>query len=175
MGVYDIDYPSNCIKRSVAPSCGMGRHVQMNLELVWLICPIVGILSQLGGTFNKLYRRLGVPTVITLSALLFLGWSWWLPVLFLSIFGVTTLPFTLCNNWFQWVWIWIAGYLLGLPCVFISGWNGLIYALVPCLAQGICGSLSNIPVTAKYFTWKFCEYIIWAMMAYSYAISIQLR
>lgn len=152
----------------------------MNRELVWLILPLVGLASQLGGTYNKLYRRWGVPSIITIAALLFLGFSWWLPVLFISIFSVSTLPFTfigdsLQQHWFNWIWIWIAGYLLGLPSVLLSGERGLYFALVPMAVQGICGTLSNVKATSKFFQWKFCEFIIWASMAYCYALSISLR
>lgn len=151
----------------------------MNRELVWLMLPLVGLLSQLGGTYNKLYRRLGVPSVITLATWLFLGWSWWWPVLFLSVFAVATLPFTfkgsgLWDYWFNPIWIWILGYLYGLPSILISS-SGALYAFVPMVVCGVVGTLSNVRATSKYFPWKFCEFIIWAAMAYCYALSIQLR
>ena len=151
----------------------------MNLELVWLICPIVALLSQLGGTYNKSYRRWGVPSVITIAALSFLGFSWWLPVLFLSIFVASTLPFTLIGDglkasWLNWVWIWVAGYLLGLPSLILDR-HGWLYAFVPSVVQGVIGTLSNLKATEKSFPWKFCEGIIWFSMAYCYALSIQLR
>jgi hypothetical protein len=150
----------------------------MNRELVWLICPLVALLSQLGGTYNKSYRRWGVPSVITLAALLFLGFSWWLPVLFFSIFAVSTLPFTLVGDslhecWINWVWIWIAGFLLGLPCIILGG--KLWFCLVPCIVQGVLGTLSNVKATAKYVPWKFFEGAVWFSMAYCYALSINLR
>ena len=150
----------------------------MNREVVWLLCPLVGLLSQLGGTYNKSFRRIGVPLIITVANLLFLGFSWWLPLLLISIFAVATLPFTLIGDaldksWVNYIWIWLAGYLLGLPSLLISR-HGWIYALVPCITQGIIGTLSNVKVTAKYFPWKFCEFIIWASMAYCYALSISL-
>jgi hypothetical protein len=152
----------------------------MNIELVWLICPLVALLSQLGGTYNKSYRRWGVPSVITIASLIFLGFSWWLPVLFFSIFVVSTLPFTLVGDslhkcWINWVWIWIAGYLLGLPSALISGEKGTLYALIPMAVQGILGTLSNVKVTAKYVPWKFFEGAMWFSMAYCYALSISLR
>jgi hypothetical protein len=133
----------------------------------------------LGGTFNKLFRRWGVPTIITIASLTFLGFSWWLPVLFLSIFAVATLPFTLKGaslheHWFNWVWIWIAGYLLGLPSVILHK-NGYMYAFVPFFTQGILGTLSNLKWSAKYVQWKFFEGAVWFAMAYCYALSISLR
>lgn len=151
----------------------------MNRELVWLMLPVVGFLSQIGGTYNKLFRRLGVPLIITMSSFLLFGFSWWLPALFLTIFGVACLPFTLIGDslqasWVNWVWIWVSGYLLGLPSLFLSD-SGWLYAFVPCVVQGICGTLSNIQATAKYFQWKFCEFIIWASMAYCYALALSLR
>ena len=154
----------------------------MDRELVWLILPVVGLLSQLGGTFNKIIRRLGVPTIITLAYLTFLGWSWWLPVLFIAVYGVATMPFTLVGeglgaSWINYLWIWVSGYLLGLPCVLIAptASQGLLWAIVPCLVQGIFGTLSNVKATAKYFPWKCVEFSVWASMAYCYALAIQLR
>jgi hypothetical protein len=92
---------------------------------------------------------------------------------------VSTLPFTfkgdsIHSHWFNWVWIWIAGYLLGLPSV-ILGWDGLWYALVPCVAQGVLGTLSNLPKTSKYVQWKFFEGAVWFCMAYPYALLMSLR
>jgi hypothetical protein len=151
----------------------------VNSELVWFICPTVGVLSMLGGLKYKLFRRVGVPLAITATTSLFLGWSWWWPVLFISIYAVTTLPFTLIGDsldksWVNWVYIWLAGYLLGFPAVLINK-NAWIYAFVPCVVQGVFGTLSNIKQSSKYAPWKFCEFIIWASMAYCYALSISLR
>lgn len=150
----------------------------MNKELVWLLLPIVGLLSQLGGTYNKLYRRVCVPLVITGFSSLLLGFTWWLPVLFISVFGVSTLPFTfkgssLYDHWFNWIWIWIAGFLLGIPSILIGG--SIFSCFIPCVVQGIVGTCSNLKFTAKYFQWKFCEFIIWASMAYCYALPLSLR
>jgi hypothetical protein len=144
----------------------------MNSELAWLAMPLVGLLSQIGGTYNKLYRRIGVPSVITLVSFLLVGFQWWLPVLFILIFVVTTLPFTLkgdslYSHWFNWVWIWILGYLLGLPSVLL-GWKGALYSLVPCFTQGILGTISNIRGTAHLAQWKMVEGLVYIAMAYPY-------
>lgn len=151
----------------------------MNMELVWIICPVVAFLSQMGGTFNKLYRRLGVPAIITLTATLFLGWSWWWPVLFLCVFGVATLPVTLIgdgipSSWVNWVWLWVLGYLMGIPCLLIYKY-GYLYALISMVSFAVPVSLSNIKATAHWFPWKFVEGFTWFMMAYCYAIAISMR
>ena len=156
----------------------------MNLELVWFIMPTIIILWQLGGTFNKLFRRLGFPIVASCAPLFYLGWSWWWPLLFGLCFLVTTLPFTLKGDginehWFNWIWIWILGYLYGLPSIVIGLCGGhtalaLLVALTPCIATGIVGTLSNVPATSKYFPWKECEGVIGFFTAIPYALLIQL-
>lgn len=142
----------------------------MNLDREWvwiLLNAPVTLLWQLGGTVKKQFRRIGVPLVITLAAWLFLGWSWWWLALAAAYFGVTTLPFTLIGDgvpehWFNWIWIWILGALYGAPAIIIGIVTAQIILslwllLVPMVAVGVWGTLSNVKATAKYFTWKFCE------------------
>jgi hypothetical protein len=148
----------------------------LNKEMIWYLCPIVGILSMLGGQYNKLFRRLGVPLAISIAYILFIGWSWILIPLFLSIFIVTTLPFTLVGDgldksWVNYVWIWLAGYLLGLPSALLHT-SGCILALITSFVMGILGTLSNWKYTEKYTPWKLCEFLIWSAMAYPYALII---
>lgn len=152
----------------------------MNSEYIWFLVPICGLLWALGGTFKKQYRRLGVPISVTLVTFLYSGWSWWLPVLFGSSFLVTTLPFTLSGNEIgnkvvNWIWIWVLGFILGLPCLMVGimlhkVWLAALLCLIPCIAQGIVGSLSNWKPTAKFFPWKFCEIVIGSAFAIPYAI-----
>lgn len=142
----------------------------MNNEIVWVICPISSILWILGGTYKKQFRRLGFPVLMTTAAFLFLGWSWWWIGLFAAAFGVTLLPFTLKGDgvpghWFNWVWIWIAGACLGLPSLIIGLQTyqfplSLLLLIVPCLAQGLVGTFSNLAFSRKFFPWKFCESVI---------------
>jgi len=151
----------------------------MNIELAWLTLPLVGLLSQIGGIKYKLFRRLGVPLVIAGVFFLLSGFSWRLPVLFIFMCLATRLPFTcigdkLSSHWFNWAWIWIAGYLLGLPSILLS-WRGALYALVPCVVQGLFGTLSNIRATAKYFPWKLCEALFYMAMAYPYILIMTNR
>lgn len=143
----------------------------MSKELIWFLAPISSILWMAGGTWKKAIRRIGVPAAIVFSTVLYFGLSWWQLPLALSLFGVTTLPFTLKGDsihdyWFNWVWIWIAGFIFGLPVVFTSlicsafSLQVLLLCLIPMFVQGIFGTLSNIKETSKWFPWKLCECMI---------------
>lgn len=150
----------------------------MNKELVFFLLPIVAFLWQAGGTWKKQYRRIGFPVAATLAVLLFIGFEWWLPLFAGACFAVTTLPFTfigdgLPEHWFNWVWVWITGYILGLPA-FLIGFDAEVFLMATgsMLAHGIFGTLSNIPATAKYFPWKFCEGAFGFFVAFPVALTI---
>ena len=156
----------------------------MNPEMAFLATAISSMLWMLGGTYNKLYRRAGIPTLLTLTAIYFLGWSWWWVLLFISYFASTTTPFTLRgddldDHWFNWVWIFIAGLLLGLPILIV----GIVYskillscilALIPMVAQGFVGTLSNLDDTVEFFPWKLCEAVIGFSVAIPLALMINI-
>jgi hypothetical protein len=149
----------------------------MNFELVWFLSPICAILYQLGGTYNKLIRRVGIPSVITLASIFVKGWAWSDLLLWPAIFGVLSLPFTIgkgdVRKWYQFAWIWVLGYLLGAPCFLISfSPSSFYFALFPCVMLGITGTLSNIPKTASLFPWKFVEGITGFFMATSYCLAL---
>jgi hypothetical protein len=141
-------------------------------ELAWLLCPVFGFLYALGGYRQKNWRRLGLPFVLLLASLLFGSFSWWV-VLSALLLGLSLrLPFTLRGDslyswWGNWPYIWLAGYLMGLTSFSILG------ALAPCLVQGIFGTLSNVPATARFFPWKWVEASVGFALAYPFALSLQ--
>ena len=142
-------------------------------ELWWTLCPLCGLLYQLGGFRWKPLRREGVPLVIFLSGIMAVGFSWQLLLSCCLLWCALRLPFTLIgdslnDSWFNWVWIWIAGYLLGMASFPLS--QSLLTPLVPLLAQGLLGSLSNIPYTAKFLPWKFVEGAIGFAVAYPFCL-----
>jgi len=135
--------------------------------------PVCGLLSQIGGTWWKPARRIGVPITLCLTITL-AGISVPRAILSAVFLGIAaTLPFTLgkgdIRKWWQFAWIFVAGYLLGLPSALIHP-SGALLALVPCLAQGILGTLSNLPATAKFFQWKMVEGISWIAVSVPYLL-----
>jgi len=155
-----------------------------NHELIWFLVPLCSFLWMLGGTWKKQFRRIGVPTAITLASFLFLGWSWWWLALWPAYFVVTILPFTLIGddiheNPLNWAWIWVAGAILGIPAMvlgIVTHQVVLSVALVavPCLVQGVFGTLSNVKATRNYFRWKSVEFAIGAAVAVPPALLIDL-
>lgn len=143
-----------------------------NRELVWFIVPLGGLYRMIGGTWNKAIGRFLAPALPVVAVLLLVGWSWWLPLIYGTYLLVKTLPFTLIgssvhDNWFNWVWIWLLGLINGLACVTVGLSSGLLIAslflsLVPCVAYGVCGTLSNVKSTARFFPWKLCEFVFGA-------------
>ena len=139
----------------------------MTKEMIWFALPVIALLSQLGGTFKKQYRRIGIPSLLTAVYLLYYGWSWWLPLLWLSAFLPTTMPFTLLgdgvpSHWFNWVWIWIWASMYTLcpitVCLMKGGWVGYLFSsILPIIVLGLMGTLSNVKATANLFPWKLVE------------------
>jgi hypothetical protein len=151
-------------------------------EWVWFSAPIYGLLWQLGGTFNKLYRRIGIPALSILIAWVFLGWSYWWIALAITQFITLILPFTLRGDSvlgakINWAWIWILGYLCGLPSLVIGVLHGLYWqpfvaSLIPCLTLGIWGTLSNINATREFSLWKWVEFVVGGAVAYPICLLI---
>lgn len=146
-----------------------------NREVAWFIVPIGGLFRMIGGTWWKAVGRFLTPALPVVAILLLGGWSWWLLLIYGVYLSVKTLPFTLNgnsvhDNWFNWVWIWVLGFVNGLcsmsllPIVGWAEWlDPILYAAgFPMIAYGIACTLSNVKVTAKYFPWKFCEFIMGA-------------
>jgi hypothetical protein len=144
-------------------------------EYVWFIVPICGLLWQIGGTFNRWYRRAGVPCVIFISCLL-CGISW-LSALSSSIllYIVTTLPLTLIGDditkhWQNWVWIWILGLLYALPSQVLQ--LSLSAELIGCILVGSLGTLSNLPMSHRFAPWKLVEFCYGSFVAYSFCVAL---
>ena len=155
----------------------------MKSELLWLSLPIIGLLSQLGGTFNKLYRRIGIPTTLVILYLIAQTFDFshflWLRyiIVWLWAFFCSTLPFTLIGNsikehWLNWIWVWVLGLLNG-AIVLVLNYKLFYLILIPVLVYGTTITLSNIKVTAKYFQWKFVEFIIYVSVGYIFVLALQ--
>jgi hypothetical protein len=140
-----------------------------NREVVWFIVPIGGLFRMISGTWNKVVGRFLTPALPVVASLLLVGFSWWLPVIYLAYLSINTLPFTLVGNsvqgsWINWGWIWILGYLNGIGALTIGIPLSLIMtttllAFIPMVIYGISGTLSNVKSTAKAFPWKLCEFL----------------
>lgn len=134
----------------------------MKTELCWMVVPITGLLSQIGGTWWKASRRFLIPIIMATTWVVFAGWSWAVPAMMVCQWGAFTLPVTLKgdsvpnNGWFNWVWLYIKGILTSLsPLVFnLDLWP---ITVILGLTYGLMVTLSNIPATAKYFQWKLVE------------------
>ena len=144
-------------------------------EHIWFIVPLCGLLWQLGGTFNRWYRRAGVPCVIFIWCLLF-GASW-LSALLSSIllYTVTTLPFTIrkdgeVKGWYSYAWMFVLGLLYALPSQVLQ--LSLSTALIGCILVGSLGTLSNHRVTRRYVQWKFFEFCAGSFVAYSFCMAL---
>lgn len=126
-------------------------------------------LWRLGGAgarpFRKNWRRIGYPLLAAICA----GLS---GVIYYKVIAIaiachlsTRPPLTLIGDdihkhWLNWIWLWVLGYLLGLPAVILHGWHGFLFALIPAATLGISVSLSNLKLTASIFTHEFCEGVI---------------
>ena len=139
----------------------------MNTELVWFSIPIVMFLWQAGGTWNKIFRRILAPIFLMSVLFLFLGFKWYFLLFAPLLLAAASLPFTLIgdsvhDNWINWPWIWVHGYLSGLPIVAVGAfagpfWECLLFALGTMAIRGVCETMSNIKGTSKLFVWKLCE------------------
>jgi len=155
-----------------------------NPELVWFIVPIGGLFRMIGGTWNKVVGRFLAPVLPVVAYLLLVGFSWWLVAIYLAYLLINTLPFTLVgdsvrDNWINWVWIWILGYLngiaamtIGIPLSLIT--TTIFLAFIPMVTYGISGTLSNVKSTASYFPWKLCEFLFGSSAMIPPAMLIQL-
>jgi len=134
----------------------------MKTELCWMVVPVTGLLSQIGGTWWKASRRFLIPITMAATWIVFDGWSWAVPAMMVCQWGAFVLPVTFKggsvpdNGWFNWIWVYIKGLLICLsPLMFnLDLW---IVAVILGLSYGVMVTLSNIPSTAKYFQWKLVE------------------
>jgi hypothetical protein len=142
-------------------------------ELWWFLCPICSVLWQAGGTWNKLWRRIGVPCVILTSCLLSGICLWQSLLASILLFAATTLPFTLRGDsvksyWYNWVWIWVWALLLLLPSQLLQ--LDLTTVVIPLIALGSLATLSNISWSARLVQWKFFEACAGILVAYPFCM-----
>jgi len=137
----------------------------MNLEMIWLIVPIAGLLSQLGGSdyAPKAVRRFGIPILMAVAACYFAGFSWWIVPMVVTQWAVFTLPFTLIGDGvpqhpMNWGWLPLWGVLLCSSPLWLSLSVWPAVAILGAVL-GMFGALSNVKTTAKWFQWKFVEFI----------------
>jgi hypothetical protein len=143
----------------------------MNKEMVFLIIPVCGFLSQLGGSdyAPKSFRRLGIPIVMGLAVWYFQGVSVNILLMMITQYGAYTLPFTLIGdgvpqNKLNWLWIWIWSILVSASALWVNAsvWPAVL--IIGAILAVFC-TLSNIPQTAGYFPWKLCEMVLGAAPA----------
>ena len=102
---------------------------------IWLIMPLSGLLWRLGGVTggSKLFRRLGVPILVTLAT--FLALHQW--QIFLAIpFMVWLCPASYGKS--GWLWKWILGIvkdekkadLITYGILFLWYWSAFVIALI---------------------------------------------
>ena len=131
---------------------------------------IFAFLYRIGGAgwkpFGKNWRRIGIP-ILTFLVLSVSGAGVVKSLLTAALLlAALRLPLTFYGSSipscaFNWIWLWLAGYLLGLASVVTHGWQGLIYySCIPAMTQGVLITLSNIPETAKDFPHEACELAI---------------
>lgn len=135
----------------------------MNNELCWLVLPVAGLLSQMGGTWWKAWRRYFIPIIAFATLWIFTGNFYWGAIFMtLHLYGAFCLPITkfgdsIPDDWRNQIWLPIWGILL---CSSIL-WLHLGYWLI-CITSGLLLAilvlLSNTPKLAKYFQWKFVEF-----------------
>jgi hypothetical protein len=134
----------------------------MTQELCWLIVPVCGLLSQMGGTWNKAFRRYGIPILMAVTWCVFMGFDWRVLLMALLQWGAYCLPITLKgdsvngNGLLNWLWLPVLGILIcSSPLVMDTvAWPATV---IFGLTYGIFCALSNTPATAKWFQWKFVE------------------
>lgn len=143
-------------------------------EVVWMMLPFAGLLSQIGGTWKKQVRRFVIPVMFTIVPIGFLGFDW----LYLGCGAISLvlaiLPFTLIgdsinDSWLNWVWIVVLGIIAGLvalPIALVVGMDPYwISFWIPIATFIVFGYGSNIPGLSRFFKWKFCEFAFWVATA----------
>lgn len=120
-----------------------------------LIIGLSAYLYRLGGSESTLYRKLGVPILLSLLT----GNLWIIPFGFV----VFTVPLTIKGDSIKnaWWWVPIIGFLVGLvPMV------GFEQALYFDTIYTLTVVLSNIKRTSQIFVWDGFEFLIGALLAY---------
>lgn len=133
----------------------------MNIEIIWFLVPICGLLSQIGGTWAKWVRRYLIPVLMGVMVFMFKGFTWNIFPMVLAQFAVFTLPFTLKGdgipeNPINWLWLPIWGVLLCSPPLILN-WHVWPATVILGLFMAVLGALSNVKTVANWFQWKLVE------------------
>lgn len=136
----------------------------MEREYCWFLLGICGLLSQLGGTFWKSYRREFIALAMGVAWCVFQGFTWNIFLFIIAQDIAFRLPFTLKGdgvpgNALNWLWLPLWGILICSP-VLILNWHVWPATAILGLILALMGALSNIKATARYFQWKFVEFFI---------------
>lgn len=134
-------------------------------DALYTLIPICGALWALGGSGMKILRRLGVPFIISLSALS-IGIQWYWSFLCMVLFVFASLPYGSKIKEkigvFYWPYLVLVGFLWGASLVGLAiashEWTTWL------LWSAICGlgfmgltALSQWKKTANIVVWKFVE------------------
>ena len=138
----------------------------MTKEMIWLILPIAGLLSQLGGSpyIGKWVRRYVIPIISVLALWYFTKVFYWGYIFMaLHLFASFCLPVTkfgdsIPGDWRNWLWLPVWSIFMCSSIIWLSFDYWLICVVCGILLL-IVVVLSNTPKTAKYFQWKLCEFI----------------
>ena len=149
-------------------------------ELCWMVLPITGLLSQLGGTFWKAYRRYFIPIIAVATGWYFTG-NFYYGWIFMAIhlWGAFCLPITLKGDsipehLINQLWLPIWGLLVCSSALWLNTSYWLV-AVVCGLLLAILVMLSNVPATAKYFQWKWIECMQGMLAVFPLCIVITLQ
>jgi hypothetical protein len=152
--------------------------MELSKELAWFAMPVIAILSQIGGTWWKPARRFIAPAVLCLTLAVF-GISVYRSILCgIGLSIGACLPITVgkgdVREWWQFSWLFLLGYLLGLPAAIIAP-EGFYLALFPMVIYGGLAALSNFPDKriANLVPWKFFEGFAWCAVCYPYFIQVR--
>lgn len=113
-----------------------------------------------------------------------MGVEWYFAILTVATSQIFRLPITLISNgipkhWFNWIWIFIVGFLFGLvpfPLSLPGAWlNGVLFAGVFGLFFGTIVALSNIKATANIFKWQYVEIVYGAAIGLIAWLLVKIR
>jgi len=133
----------------------------MKLELVWMMLPLTGVLSQIGGYCWKAARRYGIPVVALVFVGITLGVDFLCFIMAVHLWASYCLPVTLFGDsipgdWRNWLWLPVWGVFMCSSVLWLN-WLYWPVVLICGLLMALLVVLSNIKATAKWFQWKFCE------------------
>lgn len=150
----------------------------MELEYCWFVLGLTGLLSQLGGTFWKSWRREFIALSLAVTWVIFQGFTWWILLYVILQDAAFRMPFTLHGNSIHanglnlvWLPIW-AVFICGSPL--LLNWSIWPAVLVLSLILALFGVLSNIKATERFFQWKLVEFFIGVLPAIAMCLGITL-